>query len=162
MATETATINIGFTQAGTAKKAGTATASLQSGATEAANNYAGGSGLISSSVAKTKLPQAQLPLGRVQPDGTVVMDPTWYRFLDYIANVQLGGVTGPTMGDLSATVDSTRSSAINAQNAVSVVAQTVNANAASLAATVQVSQTAALPGATQIPKVTYTNRGVQP
>ncbi len=160
MATETAVISIGFTQSGVAKKAATATANLQCGALESANNYAGGSGLISSNVAKTRLPQAQLPLGRVQPDGTVLMDPTWYRFLDYIANVQLGGITGPTLGDISTTVDSTRSSAIAAQTSVSQVAQTVNANASTLAATVQVAQTSALPGATQIPPVAYTPKGV--
>lgn len=162
MASQSAIISVGFTQSGTAKKAGTASAALLCGALESANNYAGGSGLLSANLAKTKLPQAQLPLGRVMADGTVLIDPTWYRFLDYIANVQLGGPTGPTMGDISSTLGSTRNSAISAENAVSVVAQTVNANASSLAATVQVAQTNNLSGSTQIPKPVYTQRGIQP
>ena len=160
MATETATISCGFTQSGMSKKAGSATAVVQAGALESANQYAGGSGLLSATLNKGRLRSASLPFGRAQPDGSVMVDPVWYRFLDYIVNTQLGGPTGPTLGDLTATVDSTRSSAIAAQTSVSQVAQTVNANASALAATVQVAQTSALPGATQIPPVVYTPRGV--
>ncbi len=162
MASETATLSCGFTQSGTSKKAGTAMAVVQCGATQAANQYAGGSGLISTEAAAGSLPKANVPFGRVRPDGTVEVDPVWYRLLDYVINTQLGGPTGPKMSDITATVDSTRTSAIAAQNAVSVVSQTVNANATTLAAAVQVSQTAALPGASQIPPVTYTARGVNP
>lgn len=162
MATETATISIGFTQSGVAKKAGAASAVVTAGALQSANKYTGGSSLLGSSLAKSRLPSASLPFGKALPDGTVMVDPVWYRFLDYIVNTQLGGPTGPTLGDITTTVDSTRSSAIAAQNAVSVVAQTVNANASTLAATVQVSQAAALPGASQIQPPTYTTKGVQP
>ncbi|GAC1664565.1 MAG: hypothetical protein PVS3B2_00370 [Candidatus Dormibacteraceae bacterium] len=161
MATESAVISCGFTQSGASKKAGSATAVVQAGATQSANQYAGGSGLISSDVAAGALPKAHIPFGRVRPDGTVEVDPVWYRFLDYVVNTQLGGPTGPTLGDISDTVESTRSSAINAQNAVSVVAQTVNANASALAATVQVAQTNNLSGAKQIPAISYTVKGIQ-
>lgn len=161
MATESAVLSCGFTQSSASKKAGSASAVVQTGAIESANQYAGGSGLLSASLNKGRLPSASLPFGRVQSDGSVMVDPVWYRFLDYIVNTQLGGPTGPTLGDLTATVDSTRSSAINAQNAVSVVAQTVNANASALAATVQVAQTNNLSGATQIPAISYTVKGIQ-
>lgn len=162
MATRSAIISCGFTQSGTSSKAGSAAAVMECGATQAANQYAGGSGLISSDVAAGTLPKAHVSFGRVRSDGTVEVDPVWYRFLDYVVNTQLGGPTGPTLSDITDTVSSTRSSAIDAQNAVSVVAQTVNANADTLAATVQVAQTNSLTGATQIPKVTYTTKGVQP
>ena len=162
MASQTASISIGFTQAGSAKKAGSAVAVLQCGLTEAANQYAGGSGLISSDVATGTLPKAHIPFARL-PDGTpIYVDPVWYPLLDYVVNTQLGGPTGPTLSDISDTVSSTRSSAIDAQNAVSVVSQTVNANADALAATVQVAQANALSGASQIPPVTHTSRGVVP
>lgn len=162
MASQSATLSVGFAQSCVGKKSGAAVASLQCGALESANRYTGGSGLLASNRNKYKLPSANVPFGTVQPDGSVMVNPNWYRVLDYVVNTQLGGLTGPTLGDITTTVDATRSSAIDAQNAVSVVAQTVNANANALAATVQVSQTNALTGASQIPRVTYTNRGVQP
>lgn len=162
MATQTASIVIGFSQSSTAKKAGAATATMQCGTLEAANQYAGGSGLLSRQRNRYKLPSLQVPFARL-PDGTpLYVEKPWYDALNYVINTQLGGIAGPSLSDITTTVDSTRSSAIDAQNAVSVVAQTVNANAQSLAATVQVSQASSLPGSSQIPKPIYTNKGVQP
>lgn len=162
MATQTASIVIGFSQSSTAKKAGAATATMQCGTLEAANQYAGGSGLLSRQRNRYKLPSAHVPFGRLQKDGSILIEPAWYDAFNYVINTQLGGIAGPSLSDITTTVDSTRSSAIDAQNAVSVVAQTVNANAQSLAATVQVSQASSLPGSSQIPKPIYTTKGVQP
>lgn len=162
MASQSAVINIGFTRTSVARKNGVASAALQCGALEAANNYAGGTGLLASARSKYKLPSINVPFSRL-PDGTpLYVDAAWYRIFDYVVNTQLGGINGPTLGDITMTVDSTRSSAIEAQNAVSVVAQTVNANASTLAATVEVAQTSALPGAAQIHPPVYTSRGIQP
>lgn len=162
MTSRTAIISIGFTQSSVARKAGTAVAAMQCGTLEAANQYAGGAGLLSRSRNKLKLPSPHVPIGRTQPDGTVLIDRGWYDVFNYVFNTQLGGITGPTLGDITTTVASSSTAAIDAQNAVSGVAQTVNANAAVLQATVQVSQAAALPGSSQIHPPTYTTRGVQP
>jgi hypothetical protein len=161
MATQTASISIGFTRSGVSKKQGAAVAVLQCGTLEAANQYAGGSGLLSRTRNKYKLPSSRVPFGDVQPDGSVVVRKDWYDVLNYVFNTQLGGITGPTLGDITETVSSSSAAAIDAQNAVSVVAQTVNANASTLAATVQVSQASALPGAAQIEPPVYTTKGVQ-
>lgn len=163
MVSQVASISVGFVQSGVARKGGSASATMLCGTLESANQYAGGSGLLDGqNTARTKLPQARQPIGRVQPDGSVLMDATWYRLFDYIVNTQLGGIQGPKLSDITDTVASSSTAAIDAQNAVSIVAQTVNANASTLAATVQVSQAAALPGASQIHPPTYTTKGVQP
>jgi len=154
MATQTAMISIGLTMSAVSKKSGRGTAQLQCGALEAATNYTGGSGLISRNRIATQLPPARVPLGRLQEDGvTIVIEKAWYDALDYVFNRQLGGIAGPSLSDITTTVDSTRTSAIDAQTAVSQVAATVNANAEALSATVQVTQNSSLPGATQIPPV---------
>lgn len=162
MASQSAIISIGFSRSVTAAKGGAGSASLQCGALQYANAYLGGSGLIARPRATYKLPSAQVPFARL-PDGTpLYLERSWYDALNYVCNTQLGGITGPSLSDITTTVDSTRSSAIDAQNAVSVVAQTVNANADTLAATVQVAQTNSLSGSTQIPPVTFTRHGIEP
>lgn len=161
MASQSAIISIGFSQSGVSAKRGAAVATMQCGTLEAANQYAGGSGLLARTRNKYQLPPARTPFGDVQPDGSVVIRKNWYDVLNYVFNGQLGGIAGPTLSDITDTVSSSSSAAIDAQNAVSVVAQTVNANASTLAATVQVSQAAALPGAAQIHPPVYTEKGVQ-
>lgn len=161
MATQSAIISIGFSQSGTAMKAGSAVATVQCGTLEAANQYMGGNGLIAADTLRSHFPSQRIPVAWFKGE-PIYMDLTWYRFFDYIVNTQLGGFNGPKLSDITDTVASSSTAAIDAQNAVSIVAQTVNANADALAATVQVSQAAALPGATQIPNPTYTTRGVQP
>ena len=160
MASQSASIIFGFARSVTAKKRGYATATIQCGLLEAANQYMGGSGLISTDTVRSHFPSQRIPVAWFQGQ-PIYMDVTWYRFFDYIVNTQLGGFNGPKLSDITDTVSSSSTAAIDAQNAVSIVAQTVNANADALAATVQVSQAAALPGATQIPQPVYTERGVQ-
>jgi hypothetical protein len=162
MATQSASIAFGFMRSVTAKKQGAATATIQCGLLEAANQYAGGSGLLSRTRIKYQLPSIRVPFGDVQDDGTVLVRKDWYDVMNYVFNGQLGGINGPTLSDITTTVSSSSTAAIDAQNAVSVVAQTVNANATALQATVQVSQAASLPGATQIPHPIFTNKGIQP
>lgn len=166
MTSRSAVISVGLSIANTTAKHGVASAVLTTGALEYANPYSGGTTVTTdTSLLRTKLPLAELPLGRVAKDGSVLIDPTWYRFLDFVSNVQLGGPTAPTIADLSTATVSTRTQAIAAQTAVASVSQQVNSNAQTLGAVVQVAQTSSLPGAAQIPPVVYTEpnrKGVQP
>ena len=161
MPSQSAVINIGFSRSSASKKAAVAMATVQCGTLEAANQYTGGSGLISRDRHRYKLPSARVPFGDVQQDGSVLVRKEWYDALNYVINTQLGGINGPSLGDITTTVESSSLAAIDAQNAVSVVAQTVNANAQVLQATVQVSQNSSLPGASQIPRPVYTEKGIQ-
>lgn len=160
MTTQTASIILGFSRSVVGKKGGAAAATVQCGTLESANQYAGGSGLISRDRHRYKMPSARVPFGDVQPDGSVLVRKEWYDALNYVINTQLGGIAGPSLSDITTTVSSSSAAAIDAQNAVSVVAQAVNANASTLQATVQVSQAGALPGADQIPEPVFTTRGI--
>jgi hypothetical protein len=164
MASQSGSIVIGLVLSGTSAKHGFASTVLTAGALESANAYAGGSSVSTdASLLRTKLPRAEVPFGTVQKDGTVLISTPWYRFFDFISNVQLGGPNAPTVADLSTATVSTKTQAIAAQTAVASVSQQVNANAQALGAAIQVTQVSALPGSNQIPPVVYTpiSRGVQ-
>jgi hypothetical protein len=79
--------------------------------------------------------------------------PQFARFMHYLANQRLGGIDGPSMGEVQTNVQETKAAAVQAVLASSAVEDMATANAEALKATVQVTQTAALPGATQIPDV---------
>ena len=105
---------------------------------------------------------AWLPSQRVSPIGPDgLMELSWYRFFTYLAEEVLGGAKGATLVDVaSAVVTSAASVASITQNSSALVQQ-ADANAQAIAAAVQVIQTAALPGSSQIPQVQLTNHRQQ-
>lgn len=164
MATETASISIGIVLGNTSKKGGVASAQIVTGVLEQPQPYSGGTGVQQSASAanqKLQLPSSQY-IGTVQADGRVLISADWFRFLHDMFEQRLGGTQGDSIPDLSTTVISTRTQAIAATNGVAAVSQQVDANAQSLAATVQVAQNNSLAGAKQIPPVIYNvPKGVQ-
>jgi hypothetical protein len=99
------------------------------------------------------LPSAQTPIGRAQPDGTVVMDPAWYRAFQHLFEVKLGGRAAPSLPDVVTTVESTQAAAVQNGQQVGALTQQSQANAESLNVVRQVVQNNALVGAAQIPPV---------
>jgi hypothetical protein len=77
----------------------------------------------------------------------------WRRFWEYAFNERLGGINGPSMGEVQANVVETKAAAVQAVVASAAVETVVIANAEALAATVQVAQSSSLDGADQIPEV---------
>lgn len=158
MASETASIQIGVTLSNTSKKTGAQSAQIIAGALEQTQPYSGGSGVIQSANSRVKIqiPHVSQTFGRVNADGTVTIGKDWYRFLQDFFN-KMGGPQGASIDDLSTTVVETRAQAITATNGVASVSQQVDANAQSLAATVQVAQNNSLAGSSQIPPVVYSS-----
>ena len=99
------------------------------------------------------LPSAQTPIGRAKPDGSVVMDPAWYRAFQHLFEVKLGGRAAPSLPDVVTTVESTQAAAVQSGQQVGALTQQSQANAESLNVARQVLQNNALPGAAQIPPV---------
>jgi len=160
VASETASISLGVFLGNTSKKGGAASAQIIAGALEQPQPYSGGTGIQQSASAanqKLQLPTSQF-IGTVEKDGRVRINPDWYRFLHDLFEQRLGGVQGDSIPDLSNTVVDTRAQAITAVNGVSAVSQQVDANAQTLAATVQVAQNNSLTGSTQIPPVVYSSK----
>ena len=106
--------------------------------------------------AKAMLPGPRTPLGYVNGDRrqpVYIDEATWYRLIDYIVNIKLGGVTAPTLTDVSSSITAVQDATTSiVSSVVSITEQTTN-NAAALDTVKEVVQTAALPGATQIPPV---------
>lgn len=98
---------------------------------------------------RSLLPSQRTPLSNA--DGT--MSSQWYRFLDFLVNGYLGGLTQPTVADIVASVEAAMTSVTASNEATQLIAQQAQANAESLAAVVQVTQNAAIPGSAQIPPV---------
>lgn len=99
------------------------------------------------------LPSAQTPIGRAKPDGTVVMDPAWYRALQHLFEIRLGGRAAPSLPDVITTVETTQAAAVQSSQQVTALTQQSQANAESLAVVRQVAQNNGLTGADQIPPV---------
>jgi hypothetical protein len=99
------------------------------------------------------LPSAQTPIGRAKPDGSVVMDPAWYRAFQHLFEVKLGGRAAPSLPDVVTTVESTQAAAVQNGQQVGALTQQSQANAESLNVVRQVVQNNALTGASQIPPV---------
>jgi hypothetical protein len=99
------------------------------------------------------LPLAGTPIGRTKPDGTVVMDPAWYRAFEHLFNVKIGGRFAPSLPDVVTTVESTQAAAVQSGQQVGALTQQSQANAESLNVVRQVVQNNALTGAAQIPPV---------
>ena len=98
------------------------------------------------------LPPQRQPIA-YQQGGQWFCDPTWYRFFQFVAEIKLGGVSGPTLPDVVTTVTETQATAAAASASVTEIAQQTTANAEALAATVQVAVVNSLTGADQIPLV---------
>ena len=103
------------------------------------------------------LPSAQTPLGFVTVNGQrlpVMVDTlSWYRFMDHLAEVRLGGRSAPSLPDVVTTVENTQAAAVQSGQQVSALTQQGQANAESLNVVRQVVQNNALTGAAQIPPV---------
>lgn len=158
MASETASISVGVIFGNASKKGGGAAAQIVTGALEQPQPFSGGAGVqqsASSANKKLQLPNTMV-IGKLQPDGSVLIDPNWWKFFHDQFEERLGGTQGASIPDLSTTVVDTRSQAITAQNGVAAVSQQVDANAQSLGAVVQVAQNNSLTGSKQIPPVIYT------
>lgn len=156
---------MGLSLANTSSKHGVSAAIVTTGVLSAANPYSGGTDVPGNNGRKVPLPQASVPLGTVNAQGQVIIDPVWYRSLDFFFNHQLGGPSAPSIADLSTATISTRTQAIQAQADVASVTQQVTANAQSLGVVVQVAENNNLSGAAQIPPVIFSRpntRGPQP
>lgn len=81
------------------------------------------------------------------------MNPTWYRFFQFLSETKLGGATAQTIPEIVASVVATIEQSAVTSASLTSVAQQTQANADSLSATVQTVQTAALPGSESIPPV---------
>ena len=104
---------------------------------------------------RPSMPPQRQPFGYVNGDRTkpVYLDPSWERFLRFQHEIKLGGDTGFTLPDVAASVEESQSTAQSSAVAVAAYSQQAATNAEALAATVQVLQNNAIPGATQIPPV---------
>lgn len=98
------------------------------------------------------LPPPRHPWGYVVGD-KVMVDPIWYRFFQYVAEVRLGGIGGANVGDVVATVEAVQAESVAQAATVASVSTQTQANAEALEATVQVSVNNGLAGALQIPPV---------
>lgn len=103
------------------------------------------------------LPSANVPIGWVNVDGKrlpVHIDVhSWYRFLNTVAEVKLGGFTGNTVPDVVTAVETTQTAAVSASRLVAAVASQAQTNAEALDAARQVIVNNSLTGASQIPAV---------
>lgn len=103
------------------------------------------------------LPAAGVPIGWVTVDGKrlpVHIDVhSWYRFLNTVAEVKLGGFSGNTVPDVVAAVETTQTAAVSASRLVAAVASQTQTNAEALDAARQVIVNNSLTGASQIPAV---------
>jgi hypothetical protein len=99
------------------------------------------------------LPSAQTPIADLNGRGQYVMNPSWYRFFQHLAEVRLGGRAAPSLPDVVTTVETTQAAAVQSGQQVSALTQQSQANAESLNVVRQVVQNNALTGAAQIPPV---------
>jgi hypothetical protein len=99
------------------------------------------------------LPSAQTPIANLNGRGQYVMEPSWYRFFQHVADVRLGGRAAPSLPDVVTTVETTQAAAVQSGQQVSALTQQSQANAEALSVVVQVAQNNSLTGADQIPPV---------
>lgn len=103
------------------------------------------------------LPSAQTPLGYVIVNGKrlpVMMDErTWYRAMDHLFEIKLGGRFAPSLPDVTATVETTQAAAVQSGQQVVALTQQTQANAEVLSVAREVIVNNALVGAAQIPRV---------
>jgi hypothetical protein len=110
----------------------------------------------SAASAKSMLPGPRTALGYVNGDRTkpvYIDEATWYRLLDYILNVKLGGIAAPSMADVAATVTTVQEAVTSTVTTVTDLTDMALQNAAVLDTVREVSQASDLDGAEQIPSV---------
>ena len=101
---------------------------------------------------KAWLPPARQPIGIDANGVSVLCDPRWYRFFQWFTE-KMGGADGPSILDISTTVQVAQSQSASASLTVNGLTQQAVTNAEALSATIQVVQNNSIPGATQIPPV---------
>lgn len=102
------------------------------------------------------LPPAMVPIGYVKGDRNIpvmVDTQSWYKFIDYLVNVVLGGINASTLADVTTASELASLRSAITEASVAIIAQQTQANSDALAAAVQVAQDADLPGADNIPPV---------
>lgn len=100
------------------------------------------------------LPPVNHPIGSVQ--GTKVMiDPAWWRFFRFVADVKLGGPNGATLPEVVSTVESGIADSTAVAATVEAVSQVVNNNALALKTTVEANIDFGIPGADQTVVIRY-------
>ena len=77
----------------------------------------------------------------------------WDNFFQYLNDTFLKMPNGPTLPDVASSVTASQARSIAGEVVASALSQQANANAQALSAVVQVTKTAALAGAAQIPPV---------
>lgn len=120
---------------------------------EVSGLYQTGVGMTTRANEVAWLPSAQTPIGHARPDGRVVMDPAWYRALQHLFEIRLGGRGAPSLPDVITTVETTQAAAVQSGQQVTALTQQSQANAESLSVVRQVAQNNGLAGADQIPPV---------
>ena len=99
------------------------------------------------------LPPIRQPVVVADGKGGMVMDATWYRFFDHVANVRLGGADAPSVPDLVASAIETQATVATTSASLATVATQTQTNAEVLAVVSEVASVNALTGADQIPPV---------
>jgi len=95
----------------------------------------------------TGKPNARVPL----TDSSGRITPEWDRFLQYVFEEKLGGVSAPTISEVQSTVGAVQTAVTSNVTTITVLADVVNANASAQQTATQVAQQNNLSGATQIP-----------
>lgn len=160
MASSTAAIKLGArAYSAPGAKASSGIAAVYAGAQASGDPFAN-SGEISDSTPgnlKSWLPPQRVALAYVDIGGQrmpVYIDAsTWYRFFQFVAEIKLGGVNGPTLANVATDVitGKAQTAAVVAQTAA--ITQQVQTNAEALVAVVEVTQQNDLSGSAQIPPV---------
>ena len=159
MASATCAISLGYRAATAAAKGGRSQVDIFVGARVTSVKVANAAEISGTGPSNLKawLPPQRTPIAYVDINGQqtpVYIDAsTWYRFLQYVAEIKLGGVNGPTLANVAADVVTAKSEASAAAIGQASIGQQVQANAQALAVTVEVAQTNSLAGADQIPPV---------
>jgi hypothetical protein len=97
------------------------------------------------------LPSARVPFGTT-PDGKpILMTTEWYRFFEEVADRRLGGISGPTLPTVEASVTITQTAVVNAEQQIVNTQAVIVQNAQSMLSQREVSIASGLPGATLIP-----------
>ncbi len=107
--------------------------------------------LSASTTKKNWKPSSVHPIGRTSDGKEVFLDPAWSRYFSDLGGRKLGGALFPTLPDVTEIFALTNNNAVEiSQIQVALEAQ-AKANAQSIAAILEVINTAALAGAAQVP-----------
>jgi hypothetical protein len=110
---------------------------------------------------RPRLPDARVPIATANKHGQFIVDESWYRWMKHVEYERLGGPTGPNLPDIETSVTVVQEQAATVAASQTGIVQLATQNAEAGAAAREVLQTAALPGADQIPEYQRTP-GIQP